>query len=41
MMRRIRKVVFPVAGRGIPFLPATKCAAKEVLHIVDKPLIQR
>lgn len=38
--RRIRKVVFPVAGRGTRFLPATKATAKEMLPVVDKPLIQ-
>lgn len=36
----IRKVVFPVAGRGTRFLPATKATAKEMLPVVDKPLIQ-
>jgi UTP--glucose-1-phosphate uridylyltransferase len=40
MMQRVRKVVFPVAGMGTRFLPATKAAAKEMLPIVDKPLIQ-
>ena len=37
---RIRKAVFPVAGMGTRFLPATKAIAKEMLPIVDKPLIQ-
>ena len=37
---RIRKAVFPVAGLGSRFLPATKAIAKEMLPIVDKPLIQ-
>lgn len=37
---RIRKAVFPVAGLGTRFLPATKANAKEMLPIVDKPLIQ-
>lgn len=37
---RIRKVVFPVAGLGSRFLPATKASAKEMLPVVDKPLIQ-
>ncbi|MEK6805340.1 MAG: UTP--glucose-1-phosphate uridylyltransferase GalU [Pseudomonadota bacterium] len=37
---RIRKAVFPVAGLGTRFLPATKAAPKEMLPIVDKPLIQ-
>jgi UTP--glucose-1-phosphate uridylyltransferase len=39
-MRRIRKAVFPVAGLGSRFLPATKAQPKEMLPIVDKPLIQ-
>lgn len=39
-MKRIRKVVFPVAGMGTRFLPATKAIPKEMLPIVDKPLIQ-
>jgi len=37
---RIRKAVFPVAGLGTRFLPATKANAKEMLPVVDKPLIQ-
>jgi UTP--glucose-1-phosphate uridylyltransferase len=37
---RIRKVVFPVAGLGTRFLPATKTVPKEMLPIIDKPLIQ-
>ena len=36
----IRSAVFPVAGRGTRFLPATKASPKEMLPIVDKPLIQ-
>lgn len=40
MTRRVRKAVFPVAGLGTRFLPATKLVAKEMLPIVDKPLIQ-
>ena len=36
----VRTVVFPVAGRGTRFLPATKASPKEMLPIVDKPLIQ-
>jgi UTP--glucose-1-phosphate uridylyltransferase len=38
--RRIRKAVFPVAGLGTRFLPATKVMPKEMLTVVDKPLIQ-
>jgi UTP--glucose-1-phosphate uridylyltransferase len=38
--RRIRKAVFPVAGLGTRFLPATKALPKEMLPIVDRPLIQ-
>jgi UTP--glucose-1-phosphate uridylyltransferase len=40
MSRKIRKAVFPVAGLGTRFLPATKANPKEMLPIVDKPLIQ-
>ncbi len=39
-MKKIKKVVFPVAGLGTRFLPATKASPKEMLPIVDKPLIQ-
>jgi UTP--glucose-1-phosphate uridylyltransferase len=39
-MARIRKAVFPVAGLGTRFLPATKTVPKEMLPIVDRPLIQ-
>lgn len=39
-MKKIRKVVFPVAGLGTRFLPATKASPKEMLPVVDKPLIQ-
>jgi UTP--glucose-1-phosphate uridylyltransferase len=39
-MKKVRKAVFPVAGMGTPFLPATKASPKEMLPIVDKPLIQ-
>ena len=40
MKPRLRKAVFPVAGLGSRFLPATKASPKEMLPIVDKPLIQ-
>jgi len=40
MIRPVRKAVFPVAGLGTRFLPATKAMPKEMLTIVDKPLIQ-
>ncbi|MES9942113.1 MAG: UTP--glucose-1-phosphate uridylyltransferase GalU [Candidatus Thiodiazotropha sp. 6PLUC2] len=40
MVKKIRKAVFPVAGLGTRFLPATKANPKEMLPIVDKPLIQ-
>src|SRR5690349_23325717 len=39
-MKPVRKAVFPVAGLGSRFLPATKAQPKEMLPIVDKPLIQ-
>src|SRR4249920_1829108 len=39
-MRKITKAVFPVAGLGSRFLPVTKASPKEMLPIVDKPLIQ-
>jgi UTP--glucose-1-phosphate uridylyltransferase len=39
-IKRIRKAVFPVAGLGTRFLPATKSMPKEMLTVVDKPLIQ-
>jgi UTP--glucose-1-phosphate uridylyltransferase len=39
-MSRIRKAVFPVAGLGTRFLPATKVTAKEMLPVIDKPLMQ-
>lgn len=38
--KKIRTAVFPVAGRGTRFLPATKVSPKEMLPVVDKPLIQ-
>ena len=40
MSRRVRKAVFPVAGLGTRLLPATKTMPKEMLTIVDRPLIQ-
>ena len=39
-MKKIRKVVIPVAGLGTRFLPATKAQPKEMLPVVDKPIIQ-
>jgi UTP--glucose-1-phosphate uridylyltransferase len=38
--RKVRKAVFPVAGLGTRFLPATKAVPKEMLTVVDKPVIQ-
>ena len=40
MKRKVRKAVFPAAGMGTRFLPATKAQPKETLPLVDKPLIQ-
>jgi UTP--glucose-1-phosphate uridylyltransferase len=40
MIQRVRKCVFPVGGMGTRFLPATKAMPKEMLPVVDKPLIQ-
>ncbi len=40
MPKKLRKAVLPVAGLGTRFLPATKAVAKEMLPVVDKPLIQ-
>src|SRR5438270_529111 len=40
MQKPVRKAVFPVAGLGTRFLPATKAMPKEMLPVVDKPLIQ-
>ena len=40
MTARVRKAVFPVAGLGTRFLPATKAIPKEMLTVVDRPLIQ-
>ena len=39
-MNKLRKAVFPVAGFGTHFLPATKAMPKELMPIVDKPLVQ-
>ena len=38
--KNVQKAVFPVAGLGTRFLPATKASPKEMLAVVDKPLIQ-
>jgi UTP--glucose-1-phosphate uridylyltransferase len=38
--QRVRKAIFPVGGLGVRFLPATKAMPKEMLPVVDKPLIQ-
>lgn len=40
MQKPLRKAIFPVAGMGTRFLPATKASPKEMLPVVDKPLIQ-
>ena len=40
MVKHVRKAVFPAAGLGTRFLPATKASPKEMLSLVDKPLIQ-
>src|SRR6202021_956231 len=40
MRNRVRKAVFPAAGLGTRFLPATKVIPKEMLALVDKPIIQ-
>ena len=40
MTTTIRKAVFPAAGLGTRFLPATKAQPKEMLPLVDKPIIQ-
>jgi UTP--glucose-1-phosphate uridylyltransferase len=40
MIQRVRKAIFPVGGLGTRFLPATKAMPKEMLPVVDKPLIQ-
>ena len=39
-VRPVRKAIFPVAGLGTRLLPATKATPKEMLTIVDRPLIQ-
>ena len=39
-MKKVKKAVIPVAGLGTRFLPATKAQPKEMLSIVDKPIIQ-
>ena len=39
-MKKVRKAVFPVAGLGTRFLPATKAMPKEMLTVVDQPVIQ-
>ena len=38
--KKVRKAVFPVAGLGTRFLPATKAVPKEMLTVVDRPVIQ-
>src|SRR5215204_5961235 len=40
MPQKVRKAVFPAAGLGTRFLPATKSSPKEMLPLVDKPMIQ-
>ncbi len=40
MTRPIRKAIFPVGGQGTRFLPATKAVPKELLPVVDRPLLQ-
>ncbi|HSR71420.1 MAG TPA: sugar phosphate nucleotidyltransferase, partial [Kiloniellales bacterium] len=40
MPKPVRKAIFPVGGLGTRFLPATKAMPKEMLPVVDKPLIQ-
>ena len=39
-MKPVKKAVFPVGGMGTRFLPATKAVPKEMLPVVDKPLLQ-
>ena len=40
MSRKVTKAIFPVAGLGTRFLPATKSIPKEIMTLVDRPLIQ-
>ncbi|CUI51347.1 UTP--glucose-1-phosphate uridylyltransferase [Cognatishimia activa] len=40
MNRKVTKAIFPVAGMGTRFLPATKSVPKEIMTLVDRPLIQ-
>src|SRR6201987_4944298 len=40
MKKKVRKAIFPAAGLGTRFLPSTKAQPKEMLPLVDKPLIQ-
>lgn len=40
MQRKVTKAIFPVAGMGTRFLPATKSVPKEIMTLVDRPLIQ-
>src|SRR6056300_2058728 len=40
MKKKITKAIFPVAGLGTRFLPATKSIPKEIMTLVDKPLVQ-
>ena len=40
MKRKVTKAIFPVAGQGTRFLPATKAVPKEIMPLVDRPLIQ-
>ena len=40
MAQRVRKAVLPVAGLGTRFLPATKAVPKEMLTVVDRPVVQ-
>lgn len=40
VIKPLKKAVLPVAGLGTRFLPATKCVPKEMLTVVDRPLIQ-